>query len=51
MKHVTNEPTHETVETPLKSVLKGTLWYVKDVGLVKTEIETAALTELVAFKK
>jgi hypothetical protein len=24
---------------------------VKDVGLVKTEIETAAVTELVAFKK
>lgn len=38
-------------ETPLNSVLKGTLWYVKDVGLVKTEIETAAVTELVAFKK
>jgi hypothetical protein len=38
-------------ENPINSVLKGTLWYVKDVGLVKTEIETAAVTELVAFKK
>lgn len=42
---------HQDNEVPLNSVLKGTLWYVKDVGLVKTEIETAAVTELVAFKK
>lgn len=42
---------HEGKESPIHSVLKGTLWYVEDVGLVKTEIETAAVTELVAFKK
>jgi hypothetical protein len=42
---------HEKDESPIHGVLKGTLWYVKDVGLVKTEIETAAVTELLAFKK
>ena len=38
-------------EAPIHSVLKGTLWYAKDVGLVKTEVETAAITELQSFKK
>lgn len=42
---------HEKNESPIHSVLKGTLWYVKDVGLAKTELETAAVTELVTFKK
>lgn len=42
---------HEKNESPIHSVLKGTLWYGKDVGLVKTEVETAAVTELLAFKK
>jgi hypothetical protein len=42
---------HEKNESPIHSVLKGTLWYVKDVGLAKTEIETAAVTELLTFQK
>jgi hypothetical protein len=42
---------HEGDEVPMHSVLKGASWYAKGIGLVKTEIETAATTELLKFKQ
>jgi hypothetical protein len=42
---------HKGDEAPIHAVLKGTLWYVKDVGLVKKEVEAAAVTELLELKK